>query len=115
MDVNYQAVGQRIRASRTKKGYSQEQLAAYADLTPAHISHIENGHTKLSLPALISIANALEVSADALLYDNVQISFDSYDRDFKDLIDDCTTDERQILLENAQCLKTILRNRRTSR
>lgn len=109
MEINYHAIGQRIRAARLKKHFSQEQLAAKADLTPAHISHIENGHTKLSLPALIGIANALSVSTDDLLYDNVQAVYDAYDKDFKDLIDDCTVREKKILLDSARHLKETIR------
>ena len=112
MDLNYKAIGERIRSSRMQGKISQEQLANLANLTPAHISHIENGHTKLSLPALISIANALGTTADALLYDNVQASYDAFDKDFKDLVDDCTTHEKMIILENARSLKAALRSRK---
>lgn len=113
MEINYKAIGQRIRAARNQKGYSQEQLAYLSELTPAHISHIENGHTKLSLPAIISIANTLEITVDQLLYDNVQASYDAYDIDFKNLIDDCTTQERRIIYESACNLKAILRNQKS--
>lgn len=109
MDLNYKAIGERIRASRMKCKFSQEQLANLASLTPAHISHIENGHTKLSLPALVSIANALGATADELLYDNVQASYDAFDKDFKDLVDDCTVHEKKVILENAKSLKAALR------
>lgn len=110
MEINYKAIGNRIRATRTQKGYSQEQLANLAELTPAHISHIENGHTKLSLPAIVGIANALEVTVDQLLYDNVHASYNAYDIDFKNLIDDCTTKEKQVILESARAMKEVLKS-----
>ena len=43
-------------------------------LTSQHISHTEVASTKISLPALVKIANALHTSVDKLLYDSVQAS-----------------------------------------
>ena len=34
-----------------------------------HMSHIETANTKLSLPVLVALAEALEVRTDDLLYD----------------------------------------------
>ncbi len=67
--MNYYAIGQRIRKHRKAQGLTQERLAEIVEVSPTHISHIETGVTKLSLPALVRIADALDVRVDALLYD----------------------------------------------
>lgn len=108
-ELNYVAIGHRIRAVRQKQGLSQEALCNLIDISPSHMSHIESGKTKPSLIAVIAIANALKTTTDSLLYDNVQVSVSAYDKDFKDLLEDCTEEERRILLENALQLKEILR------
>lgn len=108
-ELNYVAIGHRIRAVRHKQGLSQEALCNLIDISPSHMSHIESGKTKPSLIAVIAIANALNTTTDSLLYDNVQVSVSTYDKEFKDLIEDCTEEERRILLENALQLKEILR------
>lgn len=64
MELDYKAIGKRIKIARIQAELSQEALAEKADLSPTHMSNIENANTKLSLPMLISIANALSVSAD---------------------------------------------------
>ncbi|WP_365931758.1 helix-turn-helix transcriptional regulator [uncultured Intestinimonas sp.] len=51
---------------------TQGVLADRAELTQAHLSRIETGSTKLSLSALIRIANALPVSVEALLCDKAK-------------------------------------------
>lgn len=61
MNINYKAIGMRIRNRRKVLGLTQQRLAEIADLSDTNISHIERGATKLSLPSLISIANALSV------------------------------------------------------
>ena len=54
-DIDYAAIGRRIRSARKKAKLTQEQLAEKIDVTPQHVSAIETGKTKLSLPALIRI------------------------------------------------------------
>lgn len=66
--IDYAAIGNRIRATRLKRKITQEALSAATNLSIAHISHIECGKTKLSLPALVSIATTLGVTVDNLLY-----------------------------------------------
>ena len=50
MELDYKAIGQNIREHRRKSGLNQKELAELVNLSPQHISHIETGHTKLSLP-----------------------------------------------------------------
>ena len=77
MEVDYKAIGQRIKIARIKKGVTQETVADLIDITPAHMSNVETGKTKVSLPTLIAIANALSVSVDTLLCDNVIVLWSS--------------------------------------
>ena len=65
--VDYYAIGQRIRKYRKALGYSQEYLAEQVDISIPHMSHIETGSTKLSLPVLVFLAGSLHVSVDELL------------------------------------------------
>ena len=60
IQIDYGAIGKRIRAARMKMSMTQETLSNLIDVSPTYISTIENGHTKLSLPTLISIALLLK-------------------------------------------------------
>ena len=53
---------------------TQEDLAAAVDLSPSHVSVIERGVKPPKLETFVKIANALGVSADALLQDVVDHS-----------------------------------------
>lgn len=70
MEIDYKAIGKRIKITRIKKGITQEAVSDIIDITPAHMSNIETSKTKVSLPTLIEIYNALSVSVDMLLCDN---------------------------------------------
>ena len=71
MDLDYRAIGIRIRRFRKDQGLTQQVLAEMSDQEPSNISHIERGATKLSLPTIVNIANALSVSVDDLLCDSL--------------------------------------------
>jgi len=61
---DYTLIGKRIRERRLALKLTQERIAEAADVGIQHMSKIENGHTKLSLPCLIAIANALQTTVD---------------------------------------------------
>ena len=65
--MNYYELGQRIRKMRKAHGLSQEAMAEKIGISTTHMSHIETGNTKLSLPVFVDIADALEVNTDDLL------------------------------------------------
>lgn len=108
-DLNYAAIGMRVRAARKKKGMTQEELAGITELTVPYISNIENNHTKLSLVTIASIANALDTTVDALMYDNMHVLTSQYDADLKELVDDCSGKERKVILDMVRQLKASLR------
>ena len=67
--MDYYAIGQRIRKHRRAQRLSQEELAERIGISVTHMSHIETGNTKLSLPVLVDIAGVLGVNTDDLLFD----------------------------------------------
>ena len=117
MKIDYHAIGQRIRMYRKEHKLSQELLSERADVTPAHLSHIERGNTKPSLPTLIRIANALDISIDDLLCDNVEKSRHVRVKDVDRLLNDCSPQEikalTEILISAKNALRTITAESRT--
>ena len=113
--MDYKLLGQRIRAARNKAGLSQEQLAEMVGLTSQHISHTEVASTKISLPSLVKIANALHVSIDKLLSDSIYDSKAHIADDFQELLNDCDSDELYIILQSAEAIKKSIRTRKLKR
>lgn len=108
-ELDYERIGQRIRQARSALGWQQAELAYRAGLNSSHVSHIETGQTKLSLPTIVKIANALSVSVDSLLCDNLTASQHVYDKMFAEELKDCDTTELQAFLEIIQTTKRALR------
>ena len=59
--------GERIRALRKQRGLNQDQLAELASLNRVTVAKYESGRVEPGAQALARIADALEVTTDALL------------------------------------------------
>jgi AcrR family transcriptional regulator/transcriptional regulator with XRE-family HTH domain len=60
-------LGAQVRAARTAKGISARSLARVLEVSPATLSQIENGRTRLSVSRLGRIAEALELTVAQIL------------------------------------------------
>lgn len=111
MGINYISIGKRIKEIRTAKGWTQAKLAEESGIEPSNISHIERAATKLSLPTMVNIANALGVSLDELAYGtlikNRHISVKIID----DILSDCSEEELKSIIEVLKTTKSVLRSK----
>lgn len=82
-------LGNRIRAARQRKGYTQEQLAEKIDVSLNFISLIENGRN-MSVQVFSKIVDVLDVSADYLLGNDSQETID---------ISSLTPKQKEIILD----------------
>lgn len=60
-------VRQRIRALRVAQGWSLDELAVRARLSPSSLSRIETGQRRLALDQLVDLARALDTTLDELV------------------------------------------------
>lgn len=49
MELDYKAIGKRIKIARIKKNLTQEAIADKIGITPQHVSNIETGNASVSL------------------------------------------------------------------
>lgn len=61
------AFGERVRALRESKGYSQEEFAAHASVHRTYMGGIERGERNPTLTTICKIAAALAVAPARLL------------------------------------------------
>ncbi len=107
--MDYYAIGQRIRKYRKAIDMSQEQLAYAVDISTTHMSHIETGNTKLSLPVLVKIAKALSVHTDALIYDKPQMRKTDIAMQIQEVLEPCTAKELNMILDIVKAVKQTFR------
>lgn len=106
--MNYYEIGQRIRKFRKACNLSQEQLAEKVGISVTHMSHIETGNTKLSLPVFVDIADALSVRTDELLYEASQTDKTAMKQEIAAILDSCSTHDMYILTDIVRAVKVSL-------
>lgn len=106
--MNYYEIGQRIRKYRKAYGLSQDQLADKVGISLTHMSHIETGNTKLSLPVLVKLAETLSVQTDMLLFDSQKASKTELSTEITDLLDSCSIHDMYVLLDVMKATKISL-------
>ena len=111
--VDYSDIGARIKETRVKKGFTQEQLAEKVGIGPSHMSHIESGRTVPSFEVFLSIVNALECSSDMLLCREIVSAKPILNHWLSELISDCDEVETKILSDALLALKYTLRKNKT--
>lgn len=109
MELDYKAIGKRIKIARIKGELTQEKLSEMAGVSPTHLSNIETGTTRVSLSTLVSIANALKVTSDDLLCDNIVKAKVQIENDIALLLDDCDEYELRVIRDIAAATKETLR------
>ena len=105
--MDYYKIGQKIRKIRKAHGLSQEELAEKINISTTHMSHIETGNTKLSLPVFVDIAAALEVRLDDLLDNHTATTSSSLD-EIGAVLERCTAQEARIIADMVKATKTAI-------
>lgn len=111
MNTGNRRIGKRIKEARLRKGITQAELEEEIGCTAAYISRIETGKKEASLAFFIRIANVLGSSADSLLMDVLENNTAAWDGEIIYLLEDCTNDEKRIILDTLFALKQALKKR----
>ena len=67
-EIDYIAIGERIRKARKAQGLTQEAASEKCNVTSSFYGNIERGSRKLSVETLGKISKGLGVSTDVLLF-----------------------------------------------
>lgn len=106
--MRYFDIGQRIRRYRKACGLSQEALAGRVGISVTHMSHIETGNTKLSLPVLVKIADELSVGTDALLADEPKPNKAKLSSEVREILDSFEAHELPVAIDVLRALRDSL-------
>lgn len=110
MELDFKAIGKRIKIARIKKNFTQEAVADRIGVSPQHVSNIETGNSSVSLTTLVAIANLLNVSVDELLCDTVLKSKPVFIKEADDIFRDCNEYEVRVLVDVLKATKSFMRN-----
>ena len=103
-------VGSRIREARKAKRLSQNELAEMINISPSHMSDIENGKKIIKLDIFMRLTEALQVSADWLLRTDIPQVASIHAQELSSLLADCTPSESQSLIKMLKEMKSAIRD-----
>ena len=97
--MDYKLLGKRIRDERLMQRLTLEKIAERVDKSINFIGQIERGEGKPSLETLVDIANALGVTVDHLLTDNIIAKDDQEVREIAALFHSIDSTGKQFILD----------------
>lgn len=103
-ELNFAAIGQRIKEIRTDRKLTQEYVAEKTGVNVSHISNIETNKVKVSLTLLVGICNALDVTMDYLLENEYHIPTSVAEKELFNVIKDMEPHKLETLLKIAKVL-----------
>jgi len=86
MEVNYDALGKKVKEERKRHGLTQEKLAERVSVSIKHIGSIERAESIPSIQVLVALANELQVTTDYLLCDSITRETNLYETQILSLI-----------------------------
>ena len=107
--LDYKSIGKRIKIARIRAEMTQEQLAEKADISPTHCSNIETGTTRVSLTTIIEIVNALNITANDLLCDQITAERVTFEKEIAALLADCNNREIRMICDLISSFKETYR------
>lgn len=103
--MDYKRIGQKIREYRKLRSFTQEELAEEIGISSTHMSHIETGSTKLSLPVIVDLSKALQVTIDSIIQiDNKNIRNESNFEEFGEIYKKLPAEKQKVLIEIARLM-----------
>lgn len=104
MNVDYSAIGERVKACRRERGMTQEQLSEALSVSVGYVSQIERGVTKVSLETLCAIAGALDCDLAVLVTGVATVQTQYLDQDLALCAGRMDARQKRMLLEMARLL-----------
>lgn len=108
--IDYISIGMRIKKNRNMLGITQEALAEEINISVPHISRIETGSAKPSLQTLVDICNALHITIDDLMRENLPAVRKNSEGKLGEVVADCSVEELDMLADVAQTILYNVRN-----
>ena len=104
MNVDYPAIGRRIKARRKAQLKTQEKLAEALQVSVGYISQIERGVTKINLDTLAAVAAHLNCELSELVTGVSVLQGRYLEGELAQLVDQMDGRQRKMLLEVAKLI-----------
>ena len=98
-DIDFKAIGQKLKAERERIGQTQEEVAEAIGISAAFVGHIERGERSMSFNTLIHFCNYYRVTMDYLLSDTLLPEEDTVLTQIAAILKDKTPEQQAAILD----------------
>ncbi|MDO4307703.1 MAG: helix-turn-helix transcriptional regulator [Eubacteriales bacterium] len=98
MNKNY-SIGNKIRAFRRAKGFSQEELAFRAEISSVYLRQIEKEDKNPTINTILKLCDALCIHPSDLFENNEPVPLSDTEQQIMTFLADKTEEEKNIILE----------------
>lgn len=91
------SIGKKIKKIRISKGLTQEALAESIEISTDLLRNIENSRNIGSVPTILNLCNALDITPNFLFSDLISSKINDYDRGLLSLFDKISPEDKEIL------------------
>lgn len=114
MAISPIVLGERLKAARNRKNYSQEHVAEKIGMSSFHLGRIENGKKNIYLDKLCLWCDVLDVPVEEILTGAVLPENPAHNRQFGEIAQGCSEETVADMLEVCRRIAQIeQRKRRT--
>ncbi len=94
-EIDFKAMGKRIRDKRNELKLTQEKVAEMIDISPSHVGEIERGTSVCSVEVLVNLATVLDLNLDTLVKG---INDKNADNAFSEILDTLSTERKDLYI-----------------
>ena len=103
--IDFSKISKKLREVRISKGLTQEYVANMANVNTSHISNIENQRVKISLPTLVRVCHALDITVDYILSDEYKTPSSVLELEILHELHSCSDVTKEQILKIIRVLK----------
>lgn len=107
MAISAAILGERLKAARIKKDYSQEKVAEMIGMSTFHLGRIENGKKNIYLHKLALWCDVLDVPIEEILTGAVTPDNPAYNRQFGEIAKGCSPETIAAMLDICRTIAAV--------
>lgn len=99
MAISAVILGERLKAARVKKNYSQEEVAEKIGMSAFHLGRIENGKKNVYLHKLALWCDVLDIPMEEILTGAIMPANPAHNRQFGEIAQGCSPETVAAMLD----------------
>ncbi len=107
--MNSKSFGKKLRAYRSKRGWSLKECSEKIGISTRYLADIERGDKLPKLETFIQMLNVLSASADDVLQDSLTVGYEAKSNDIRNQLETLDEPRRKLALDIFESVIAVLK------